>query len=380
MKQNIKVFYWSPSLVSIATNYAVINSAYSLNKYSNNYETRLINFFGEFERFREDLDNKKIKVIDYFKHSIFNYFPRHGKIKSRLSFIIIFLMSFFPLKNLIKKEEPKYLIIHLITSLPLILLIFFNFKTKFILRISGFPKMNFIRKYIWKLALKKIHLVTCPTINTMNYIKKMNIVKPEKLKVLYDPILNIKEISKKKNENLNLKNYYLSIGRLTKQKNFIFLCKAFKNLIKKENNLKLLIAGEGEENKYIKEFIDKNNLNKNIQLLGHVKNVFPYLTNAKCFILSSFWEDPGFVLIEAAICRTLVLTNDSWPGPEELIKDRINGFVYEKNNFESFYEKFNLIKEFKDIESLKKKNLISAKKFTIFNHYKSLNSLLLIDE
>ena len=55
------------------------------------------------------------------------------------------------------------------------------------------------------------------------------------------------------------------------------MCEAFKNLVKKENNLKLLIAGEGEENKYIKEFIDKNNLSKNIQLLGHVKNVFPYL-------------------------------------------------------------------------------------------------------
>ena len=380
MKQNIKVFYWSPSLVSIATNYAVINSAYSLNKYNNNYETRLINFFGEFERYREDINNKKIKVIDYFKHSLFNYFPRHGKIKSRLSFIIIFLMSFFPLKNLIKKEEPKYLIIHLITSLPLILLIFFDFKTKFILRISGFPKMNFVRKYIWKLALKKIHLVTCPTINTMNYIKSLNIVNPDKLKVLYDPILNIREISIKKKENINLKNYYLSIGRLTKQKNFIFLCKAFNNLIKKENNLKLLIAGEGEESKYIKEFIDKNNLNNNIILLGHVKNIFPYLVNAKCFVLSSLWEDPGFVLIEAAICRTTVLTNNSWPGPEELIKDKINGFVYEKNNLDSFYEKFNSIKEFAILKSIKKNNLINAKKFTIFNHYKSLNSLLSMNE
>ena len=54
---------------------------------------------------------------------------------------------------------------------------------------------NFVRKYIWKLALKKIHLVTCPTINTMNYIKSLNIVNPDKLKVLYDPILNIREIS-----------------------------------------------------------------------------------------------------------------------------------------------------------------------------------------
>ena len=111
-----------------------------------------------------------------------------------------------------------------------------------------------------------------------------------------------------------------------------------------------------------------------------IKNIFPYLVNAKCFVLSSLWEDPGFVLIEAAICRTTVLTNNSWPGPEELIKDKINGFVYEKNNLDSFYEKFNSIKEFASLKYIKKNNLIKEKKFTIFNHYKSLNSLLSMNE
>ena len=75
-----------------------------------------------------------------------------------------------PLKKLIDKEKPDFLIIHLITSLPLILLIFFNFNTKFILRISGMPKLNFFRKVLWKLISKKIYLVTCPTITTLNYL------------------------------------------------------------------------------------------------------------------------------------------------------------------------------------------------------------------
>ena len=110
-------------------------------------------------------------------------------------------MSFFPLKKILKKNEPDYLIIHLITSLPLILLILFNFETKFILRISGYPKMNFLRRFLWRLAFKKIHLITCPTKNTLNYIKSLDLADDSKIKLLYDPIINIKEINKKKTKN-----------------------------------------------------------------------------------------------------------------------------------------------------------------------------------
>ena len=56
-------------------------------------------------------------------------------------------------QNLIKKEKPDYLIIHLISFLPLSLLIFSKFETKFILRISGYPKLNVIRKFFWKKSL-----------------------------------------------------------------------------------------------------------------------------------------------------------------------------------------------------------------------------------
>ena len=44
------------------------------------------------------------------------------------------------------KERDDYIILHLLTSLPLILILMFNFKCRFILRISGFPKLNFLEK------------------------------------------------------------------------------------------------------------------------------------------------------------------------------------------------------------------------------------------
>ena len=107
-------------------------------------------------------------------------------------------LGFFHFFKKLKTNKPDYLIIHLISSLPLILLIFFKFETKFILRISGFPKLNFFRKILWKKALKNIHYVTCPTENTLNYIKQSNLVDESKLRLLYDPIITFKEVIEKK--------------------------------------------------------------------------------------------------------------------------------------------------------------------------------------
>ncbi len=376
MKKIIKIFYWSPSLVNIATNQAVINSAYSLSRYNKNYDPYIINFFGEFERFKKNILDRNIKTIDYFNKSILNFLPKYGKIKSRISFMLIFLISFFPLKKILKKDKPDYLIIHLITSLPLILLILFNFETKFILRISGYPRMNFFRKFLWKLAFKKIHLITCPTNNTLNYIKSLNLVDSSKIKLLYDPVINVSEINKKKNKKIEFKNYFLSVGRLTKQKNFMFLCKAFKKIIEEFNDIKLLIVGNGEEEKNLREFIDRNNLKSHIILTGYIENIYPYFKNSRGFILPSLWEDPGFVLIESSFCRTPVLSSNSWPGPIELIKDNFNGIVFENNNIDSFLQKFKEFYNKDDVNYLKLNNLKLSKKFTLFSHYKSLNKLI----
>lgn len=376
----MKCFYWSPFLTPIATPRAVINSAYSLQKFSKKNYCSIINFFGEFNVYKKELENNQIQTVNLFGNFIINNLPKYGKIKSRFSFILIFILSFFPLKNLIKKEEPDFLIVQLITSLPMILLLFFKFKTKFILRISGLPKLNIFRKTLWKIALKNFHLVTCPTESTYNYIKSLNIIEPEKVKLLYDPVIEVSKIKKKIKEknNFEFKNYFLAAGRLTKQKNFIFLCKAFQQVLAKYPDYKLLIAGEGEDGNKIKNYIIKHNLEKNIFLINYVDNIFPLIKDAEAFILSSLWEDPGFVIIEAAFCRKIVFSSNCLTGPREIIKNDHNGFLFESNNIESFLQNFDkLIKKKKDKQILLN-NLKYIKKFTLFNHYRALKELLII--
>ena len=182
------------------------------------------------------------------------------------------------------------------------MLIFFNYKTKFILRISGLPKLNFIRKFLWKLAARKLYCITCPTQGTLENLKKLNIIEENKLKLLKDPIIEISNYNrnkiKSKADQIDKENFFFAAGRLTKQKNFLFLCKCFKEILKKYPNEKLIIAGEGEDFKKINKFIELNNLQNNIFLIGFINDPKPYFLKSKGFILTSLWEDLDLFLLK----------------------------------------------------------------------------------
>ena len=149
----MKVYYWSPHTSYVATIKAVYNSAFSLTKYNKEkFIVKIINANGEWDRFI----NKGISLVNLNKKSSFKTYPRVGYFFSRVTYIYVFLKCFFPLKKLLRTEKPDYLLIHLITLLPIILVLLFKFETKFILRISGYPKLNFFRKLrgknYWSLA------------------------------------------------------------------------------------------------------------------------------------------------------------------------------------------------------------------------------------
>ncbi len=378
----MKLFYWSPFLSNIATVDAVTNSINSLRKYgkNNKYKTFIIDSTGEWQ---EKLDRTSgIDTIKLYNKNYYKFLPKGNFLKSRLSQMIIFISNFILLKKLLLKEKPDFLIAHLIISLPLTLFFFFKFKTKLIIRISGTPKLNILRRFFWTFFSKNVHIVTCPTKSTLKKLTSSKIFPKEKLKLLYDPILKVNFINTKKKEKIEdrfLKtDYILSIGRLTKQKNFSLLINAFKEIVKKYPNLKLIILGEGEDRKKIEKLIKSLSLSNIIFLEGYKRNIFNYIHNCECYISTSLYEDPGFTLIETGFLNKPVIAADSNTGPSEILDNSNNGFLFKNNDKISLVNNYLQFKKLSAKEVMNKKiNLKKfSKNFSIFQHFQNLEKIL----
>ena len=379
----MKILYWCPFIDKVATVKAVINSCEGLQRYTKNKIPYIIDAAGEFDGFEKSLKNKNISLIKLSKYSYINKLPKYGFIMSRLTYIIIFLLSFNKLRKLLINEKPDYFIVHLITSLPIILFLLFNFKTKLILRISGLPKLNILRKIFWRLSRNRIYLITSPTNETRKHLINQKIFNSDKIITLKDPIVNIREINIKKKEIIKDKTiykskYFLSIGRLTEQKNFKLLINAFAIFAKTNSNINLIIIGIGEQNDHLSRLVKNLNIENRVHLIGYKNNVFKYLNNAHGFILSSKWEDPGFVIVEAAACRTPIISSDCKNGPQELLDNGRCGILFKNNDLKDLVEKLNLFEKF---DYSKKKRMAlealkNAKEFNIFSHSKKLNLFL----
>ena len=209
---------------------------------------------------------------------------------------------------------------------------------------------------------------------------KEKIIEENKIILLRDPIISPKKINfltKKKNK-IDLDNYYISIGRLTHQKNYHFLIDCFYEIIKKDNTIKLIILGDGELKQSLQKKINILKMKNNISLLGYQDNVYGYLKNAQAFILSSLWEDPGFVLIEAAFCNLTIISSNCPNGPSELLNNGKDGFMYESNKKKDFLTKFKeyLSTDKNDLFIKKLSVKKNSKNFTYFEHSKNLKKIL----
>lgn len=384
MSNSTKIFFWAPFTSKVGTVTNVINAAYSLAKFQKKkIDISLINVFGEWNFVRENFKND-IKFLNFYKLNFFLRLKKEGFIKSRLSYIFIFLISLIPLFKILKREKPHYLNVHLITVLPFILFYFFKFETKLILSIAGYPKLNFFRKFLWKKISNKIYKIACPSNELKEELIKHNIFDEEKIFVIQDPHLKINKINKHKMEEIDNKipsdhKILISIGRLTKQKNFKFLIKNFNEIQKKNNKLKLIIIGDGEQKEELLLQIRKLNLEKKIEIIGYKKNIYNFLRRSDYYISTSNWEGSSLSMIDAAYIGIPILCSDCPTGRKEFIGNNKRGYLYINDNDEDFIKQ--MYQMLNEEEHEIKKKLVQAKKetkkFTLFQY--GLNFIKLIE-
>jgi len=322
-----KIFFWSPMTSNVGTVKATINTAIILNK-KTKHEIFLINVLGEFNFYLNNKDN--IKIINIFPY--LDILPKTG-LMSKMSIYFFSIISFPYLFFLVKHKKPDIIYSSLVGFIPLILKIFFQ-RLKIFNSIQGYPKFNLVRSFLWKIFYSKSDLIICMTNQTKNIIKK-KFPHFKKIIKINNPVID-KSILKNSQKKINLKfkkifdkPTFITMGRLTKQKNFLELLNAFLIYQKKKKKIEanLIILGSGEDFDKLKNFVNDNNL-KNIYFLGHQNNPFNFIKKANIYVSSSLWEDPGHALIEASYLRKPIITSNCPSGPLELFNKK-NSLLYQ---------------------------------------------------
>lgn len=123
----------------------------------------------------------------------------------------------------------------------------------------------------------------------------------------------------------------LGIGRLTRQKDFPTLIRAFSR-VRKKLACRLIILGEGNDRSELEDLTRRLSVNTMVDMPGFVDNPYAYLSRASLFVLSSAWEGSPNVLTEALALGVPSVSTDCPSGPKEILQNGAVGKLVSVGN------------------------------------------------
>lgn len=236
---------------------------------------------------------------------------------------------------------------------------------------------GFVQDLAWnysRLYYNRCDLVTTPTeaarkILVQNGINKLSVAISNGI----DPTLfengNTEAMRKKYAKNGGPLAIY--VGRIAHEKNLNLLVDAFKKVVQKVPNARLILVGDGPQSKALQKHILKNDLADSVKMLGvipHDELVKSGLYKAcDLFMTASKTETQQLTILEAMV-NGLACIGVNAKGVPDMIKNDQNGFCVEPDNVEQIADA--TIKIFSDkkmMEKLKKGSLELAKEHFIEN-------------
>lgn len=133
----------------------------------------------------------------------------------------------------------------------------------------------------------------------------------------------------------------VSVGRLSQEKGFIDLLKMFNILHKDYPDWRLDIIGDGVEKDKLEKYIKDHDLEKVVLLHGFRDKEYidEILQKSAIYLLTSYTESFGIVLIEAMSHGVPCIAFDSAEGARELIQSGKNGYLIKNRSYSAFLKK-----------------------------------------
>jgi glycosyltransferase involved in cell wall biosynthesis len=337
-----KIFFVTPSLAIGGAERVMIWVA---NKLINDHEIQFIVIYDTEKNYLTELD-KRIKIIyvnsNSVKKSIYKLYKLIYCHKNDVFFsgqmhmnLILLFIKYFKINKLkvVIREANSLDPFHLPT-----------FKDKI---------LYFFTLFFYKIADKIISL----NHSTLEILSNKYTIKKSKIHLIQNPI-NISLIDSLSNEPLDqyfFSNYFIAIGRLEYQKNFVFLLNLFRY-----NTYNLIIIGDGKYHKKLNFLIKKYKISERVKLIGYKNNVFNYLSKSSGLLLPSFYEGFPNVMVQSLYLGIPIYVNETIKVGVDLIAETKLGYSLSLDNFSDWNNKL----DNNEFDNIIKTN---AKKYCIDN-------------
>lgn len=306
-----------------------------------------------------------LKNMDKNKYENILICPSSGNIQKRISklgiriyvldmireiSILKDLKDIIKIRKIIKKEQPDFLLLHSSKAGALGRIARLGIKNLKVLynphgwsfNIEGSSGKKFFYGVIEKfLSFFAEVIINISKDEYETAIKRK--ISREKMIIIKNGI-EIEKYKENKKEQFLDKYVIGFVGRLSEQKNPLFLIEIAKELLnKKEENFLFYIVGDGELREEFEKKIKKNNLENYFFLKGWSEKVEEEIKNFDITLMVSKWEGFGLVVCEYMAARKPVVAVKVG-GVKDIIENEKNGILIKEYNSQKFAENIIRIK------------------------------------
>lgn len=270
------------------------------------------------------------KVYTQYDKRATIFVPKMKRGKNIVSQLLYRLRLPFYIRKVAKNTNPEIVLCMADTFNGLVVLSCMGLKLKVFIGDVTKPDLNFAlsTKIMKRLFYPYVSGFIAQTNSAANYYKNkfgsnFNIA-------VIGPILNeIKLI-----DDIQKEKIILNVGRLDHAKGQDRMIEIL-TLVKNLDGWKLCLTANGPLRKTLEELTVNYNLQNKVEILGYVEDLGDLYNKASIFVMPSRYEGYPNALIEAMSAKLPCVVFNSFPA-EEIIDDKISGFIIEDGDYENF--------------------------------------------
>ncbi|HHL45923.1 MAG TPA: glycosyltransferase [Gammaproteobacteria bacterium] len=194
---------------------------------------------------------------------------------------------------------------------------------------AALEESSWLKKQFWYAGMRLFYLgvdqIVAVSEGVANDVKTITGLPNERVQVVRNPVItpHLTELSLAETPHPwlldNRVPVILAAGRLTRQKDFPTLLRAFA-LLHSSRPCRLIILGEGADHHPLETLAEQLRITEDFALPGFSTNPYAWIGRASLFVLSSAWEGSPNVLTEALALGIPSVATDCPSGPREILQ------------------------------------------------------------